>query len=93
MPSLLRFLTVIGVIFGVCYGVIYALATYVKEFVYDTGITRVDSAGDVGSSTTNAIPKWRANLIFNYQRNFLGIDARVRYVGSGKYDHLLDPVA
>ena len=29
MPSLLRFLTVIGIIFGVCYGVIYALATFV----------------------------------------------------------------
>ncbi len=71
---------------------IHALATYVKDFVFDTGLSRVDSAGDVGSATTNAIPKWRANLIFNYQRDFLGIDARVRYVGSGKYDHLLDPV-
>jgi len=29
MPSLLRFLTVIGIIFGICYGVIWALATYV----------------------------------------------------------------
>jgi hypothetical protein len=30
MPSLLRFLTVIGIIFGVCYGVVYMLATYVN---------------------------------------------------------------
>jgi len=29
MPSLLRFLTVIGIIFGICYAAIYALATYV----------------------------------------------------------------
>jgi hypothetical protein len=29
MPSLLRFITVIGIIFGVCYGVIWALATFV----------------------------------------------------------------
>jgi hypothetical protein len=29
MPSLLRFLTVVGIIFGVCYGAIYALATLV----------------------------------------------------------------
>jgi hypothetical protein len=29
MPSLLRFLTVIGIIFGVCYGAIWALATFV----------------------------------------------------------------
>jgi len=29
MPSLLRFLTVIGIIFGVCYGVIWAVATFV----------------------------------------------------------------
>ncbi|MBU3079505.1 TonB-dependent receptor domain-containing protein [Sphingomonas quercus] len=71
---------------------IRALATYVKKFVYDTGITRVDSAGDVGSATTNAIPSWRGNLIVNYQGSALGIDARVRYVGKGKYDHLLDAV-
>ncbi len=29
MPSLLRFLTVIGIIFGVCYGTIWAVATFV----------------------------------------------------------------
>ena len=29
MPSLLRFLTVIGIIFGIGYGVIYALATFI----------------------------------------------------------------
>ena len=29
MPSLLRFLTVIGIIFGICYAAIWALATYI----------------------------------------------------------------
>jgi hypothetical protein len=29
MPSLLRFLTVIGIIFGVCYAAVWALATFV----------------------------------------------------------------
>jgi hypothetical protein len=30
MPSLLRFLTVIGIIFGIGYGVLWALATFVN---------------------------------------------------------------
>jgi len=30
MPSLMRFLIVIGIIFGICYAVIYALATFVE---------------------------------------------------------------
>lgn len=71
---------------------IRGLATYVKHFIYNDGISVVDSAGDLGSATDNAIPKWRANLIFNYQRDALGLDARLRFVGSGQYDHLLDPV-
>ncbi len=29
MPSLLRFITVIGIIFGICYGVLWSLATFV----------------------------------------------------------------
>ena len=39
MPSLLRFLTVIGLIFGVCYGVIYALATYVHPTPREISVT------------------------------------------------------
>src|SRR6185437_15159648 len=30
MPSLLRFLTAIAIIFGICYGVLWALATFVN---------------------------------------------------------------
>ena len=71
---------------------IRALATHVKKFVFDTGVSRIDTAGDVGSSTGNAIPKWRGTLSFTYQGEALGLDARVRYVGSGKFNHLLDGV-
>lgn len=72
-----------------------ALATHVREFVLDTGIppagtttTRVDSAGDVGSGTGNTIPKWRGTLSLSYQDKVVGLDARVRYVGGGKHNHL-----
>ena len=71
---------------------IRALATHVKKFVFDTGVSRVDTAGDVGSSTGNAIPSWRGTLGVTYQSEQLGLDARVRYVGKGKFNHLLDNV-
>ena len=69
-----------------------ALATYVKEFTFDTGVSSVDSAGDVGSSTGNAIPNWRGTLSMTYQNDWLGLDARARYVGKGKFNHLLDGI-
>ena len=69
---------------------IRALATHVKKFVFDTGVSRVDTAGDLGSSTGNAIPDWRGTLSFTYQSEDLGLDARLRYVGKGKFNHLLD---
>ena len=30
MPSLLRFLTVVAIIFGICYGALWAVATFVN---------------------------------------------------------------
>jgi len=69
---------------------IRALATHVKKFVFDTGVSRVDSAGDVGVGTGNAIPKWRGLLSLAYQGETIGLDARVRYVDGGKFNHLLD---
>jgi iron complex outermembrane receptor protein len=69
-----------------------ALATYVKEFVFDTGVSRVDTAGDVGSSTPNAIPNWRGTLSLTYQNSNFGIDARARYVGKGQFNHLLEGI-
>jgi iron complex outermembrane receptor protein len=65
---------------------IRALATYVKNFIFDTGVSRVDSAGDVGETGLNALPKWRGLLSLAYQGDRFGADARVRYVGGGLYD-------
>jgi hypothetical protein len=49
-----------------------ALATHITDFVFDTGVSRVDSASDVGSSTGNAIPNWRGTLSFTYHNEWLG---------------------
>lgn len=68
---------------------IRALATYIDRFIFDTGITRVDTAGDVGDATTNSIPKWRGTLSANYSTDSLGFDLRFRYVDGGKYNRLL----
>jgi outer membrane receptor protein involved in Fe transport len=69
---------------------IRALATHVRDFVVDTGVSRVDTAGDVGAGTGNAIPSWRGVLSFAYQNDVLGLDARIRYVGAGKFNSQLD---
>jgi iron complex outermembrane receptor protein len=69
---------------------IRALATYVKKFVFDTGVVPIDSAGDVGVGTGNAIPKWRGLLGISYQNETIGLDARIRYVDGGKFNHLLE---
>ena len=66
-----------------------ALATYVDRFIFDTGLTRIDSAGDVGDATPNGIPKWRATFSVSYQTDTVGLDARLRYVDGGLYNHLL----
>ncbi len=69
---------------------IRALATHVRDFVIDTGVSRVDTAGDVGSSTGNAIPSWRGTLSFAWQNGGSGIDARVRFIGAGKFNSQFD---
>jgi outer membrane receptor protein involved in Fe transport len=67
---------------------IRSLATYVQKYVVGTGVTQTDTAGDVGNTVGNAIPHWRGTLSLSYQGRAFGFDARVRYVGGGKYDHL-----
>lgn len=69
---------------------IRALATHVRDFVVDTGVSRVDTAGDVGAGTGNAIPSWRGTLSMAWQNGGSGIDARIRYVGAGKFNSQLD---
>jgi iron complex outermembrane receptor protein len=67
-----------------------ALATYIKDFVFNTGVgLPVDSAGDVGESVANSIPKWRGTFSASYQGEAVGADLRVRYVGGGKVNQLL----
>lgn len=64
-----------------------ALATYVDKFITNDGTTAIDRVGDVGN-TVVGVPKWRGTLSFTYQDNSFGLDARVRYVDGGKFDHL-----
>lgn len=63
------------------------LATYVSRFITNDGTTAIDRAGDVGN-TVVGVPKWRATLSATYQGEVVGVDARVRYVDGGKFDHL-----
>ena len=65
-----------------------ALATYIARFIVDTGVTRIDSAGDVGDATANANPHWRSTVSLSYESKAIGLDARVRYVGGGLINHL-----
>src|SRR3546814_13094952 len=63
---------------------IRALATHVDHFIIDTGVTRIDTAGDVGDTSSIAgLPKWRGTLSIAYQGDSFGLDARVRYVDGG----------
>jgi len=68
---------------------IRAIASYVDKFVFDTGLNRNDTAGDVGSGTANGVPKWRGTLSAGYDNDEFGTDVRIRYVDGGLYDHLL----
>ncbi len=70
---------------------IRALATYVKELVSETGVSRVDTAGDVGDGVFG-LPNWRGTLSVSYQDSVVGIDTRLRYVGGGKINHLFNGV-
>lgn len=63
-----------------------ALATYVDKLVFDTGLSRVETAGDVGDSVLRATPKWRGTLSATYEDDDFGFDIRARYVGGGNYD-------
>ncbi len=60
-----------------------ALATHVIKSIFDTGFSRTDNAGNA-----TVLPKWRGILSFTYQDDSVGLDARLRYVGSGAVDKL-----
>jgi iron complex outermembrane receptor protein len=63
-----------------------ALATYVDTLVFDTGLSRIETAGDVGDSVQRATPKWRGTLSASYQDDSFGLDVRARYIGGGNFD-------
>lgn len=65
------------------------LATYVDRLIFDTGITRVDTAGEVGDSVQRGTPKWRATVGATYQDKVLGFDLRVRYIDGGFFNSAL----
>lgn len=66
-----------------------ALATYVSKVVIDDGISVIDRAGDVGDVTFGT-PHWRGTGSVTYGSDNASFTARVRYVGGGEYNHLLN---
>ena len=66
------------------------LATYVPKVIINDGTSTVDRAGDVGDNVNFGTPNWRATGSINYTSQNVSIDARVRYVGGGKFNHLLN---
>ena len=67
-----------------------ALATYVDSVTTDDGVTKVDLAGDVGDNVTFGTPKWRGAASLSYEGTNTSLNLRVRYVGGGQFNHLLD---
>jgi outer membrane receptor protein involved in Fe transport len=65
------------------------LATYVDRLIFDTGVTSVDTAGEVGDQVQRGTPKWRATVGATYQDEVLGLDLRVRYVDGGFFNSAL----
>jgi outer membrane receptor protein involved in Fe transport len=67
-----------------------ALATYVPEVIINDGTSTVDRAGDVGDNVNFGTPHWRATGSVSYTNKDVSVDARVRYVGGGKFNHALN---
>ncbi|KQN06676.1 TonB-dependent receptor [Sphingobium sp. Leaf26] len=68
------------------------LATYVPKVIINDGNSTVDRAGDVGDNVNFGTPHWRATGAITYASRAVSVDARVRYVGGGKFNHTL-PIA
>lgn len=66
------------------------LATYVPTVLINDGVSTVERAGDVGDGVSFGTPKWRGVGSVTYENHEMSVDARVRYVGGGKYNHTLD---
>ncbi|MBN8839317.1 MAG: TonB-dependent receptor [Sphingomonadales bacterium] len=66
------------------------LATYVPKVEINNGVAVIQRARDVGDGVSFGTPKWRGTGSISYSNSDFSIDARVRYVGGGVYDHTLD---
>ena len=66
------------------------LATYVPSLTTDDGVSRIEYVGDVGEAVPFGTPRWRGTASITYQDKVLSADARLRYVGGGVWNHLLD---
>jgi iron complex outermembrane receptor protein len=66
------------------------LATYVDTLTTDDGISEIEYVGDVGEAVPFGTPRWRATASVTYQDRVMSANARLRYVGGGLWNHLLD---
>ncbi|RYY24599.1 MAG: TonB-dependent receptor [Sphingomonadales bacterium] len=66
------------------------LATYVPSLTTDDGVSKIEYVGDVGEAVPFGTPRWRGTASVTYQDDVLSADARLRYVGGGLWNHLLD---
>lgn len=62
------------------------VATYVDQFVSAAYGTSVDRAGQTGTSSGLAAPRWTANGSVTYSDDHLSLTAQARYVAPGSYD-------
>jgi iron complex outermembrane receptor protein len=65
-----------------------ALGNYIRHFISDNGLTRLDNIGTVGDLNGN--PRWRGIFTVNYSDDIFGANVRVRHVDGGKYDKFAD---
>lgn len=61
------------------------LASYVDELIFDDGVVRRDTAGDVGGNIAG-VPHWRGIASATYENDRFSADLRARYVGGGNFN-------
>jgi len=64
-----------------------SITNYVPDLIINDGVSIYNRAGDVGDSVTFNVPKWRSVFSAGYDVDGFGVDARIRYVGGGQFDH------
>jgi len=64
-----------------------ALGNYLKNYIIDTGTSRIDFAGDL---SVYSIPKWGWDLGATYRNRGTSVNVDARRIGSGKYSGASD---